>query len=195
MQGMEQRHQVPITEGSKSSDFGAVVKEDAPAERPAIDLFKSIFESESESESESDGDGRDQEDENASTPVQPPELPADLSLARKVAQKQESIGKRLRRRGYGSDSSDNSSGRGGSSGSAGQVESRASSVAGLPTSNKKAEDYESGRHSERRRNASSDRERESNSNRKRSSSKHKHKKDKSAKKEKHRKHHKRKRRK
>lgn len=57
---MEQAHPHGIPLVSRASGLGAVVEDAAPPERPPIDLFKSIFESESESDDSDEseeGDG------------------------------------------------------------------------------------------------------------------------------------------
>lgn len=108
---MEQRHPVGAVPASVTSTeaTAVAVAEDAPKERPPIDLFKSIFESESESDSE-DEDESDGEStaaaagEAESTPTAP---------QTEVRRAPESLfDKKSLHRGYGTDSSDESTGTG-----------------------------------------------------------------------------------
>lgn len=107
LKGTEQRHPVGVVPASVTSTDATAdaVAEGAPKERPPIDLFKSIFESESESESE-DEDGIGGEgtsgvaDEAEVTPSAPPT---------EVRRAPESLlDKKSLHRGYGTDSSDES---------------------------------------------------------------------------------------
>eukprot|EP00752_Nemacystus_decipiens_P002123 g2026.t1 len=109
LRGMEQRHPVGIVPPSATiSDAAAsAVPEATLKERPPIDLFKSIFESESESDSddedESGGEGATAAaaGEAGSSPTSPPteiqKVPESL------------FDKKSFHRGYGTDSSDESS--------------------------------------------------------------------------------------
>lgn len=108
---MEQRHPVGVVPPSATSSgvTAVAVPEDTPKERPPIDLFKSIFESESESDSddedESDGEGTAAAaGEAESTPTAPP---MDIRKAPESL-----LGKKSLHRGYGTDSSDESTGAG-----------------------------------------------------------------------------------
>lgn len=120
---------------SERSVSGAVITEDTPAERPPIDLFKSIFESESESESDSESsssnDVKVQGNAAGSLPeprgsqlFSPPEwvvssggtrategTPPDGARGKKETSPTD-IGKGGRNKGYGSDSSEEGSGDG-----------------------------------------------------------------------------------
>lgn len=108
---MEQRHPVGIVPASVTSadSTAVVVAEDTPQERPPIDLFKSIFESESESDSEdedeSGGEGTAAAaGEAEATPTAPP---AEVQRAPESL-----LDTKALCRGYGTDSSDDSTGVG-----------------------------------------------------------------------------------
>lgn len=179
---MEQRHPVGAVPSLVSSDATAIVgAEDTPKERPPIDLFKSIFESESESDSddedESEGEGTAAvAGEAESTPA----APTPTAPPTEVRKSPESLfDKKSLHRGYGTDSSDESTGTGtGQLGAAHRVDDSHS---------KKLEQGGTGREGKRRRG-------ESDSTSRKHGHKHKkHKKDKKDKKnKKHRKHDKRK---
>lgn len=107
---MEQRHPVGVVPPSATSDAAAIaVPEDTPKERPPIDLFKSIFESESESgsddENESGGEGTaaaagEAESSSTAPPTELRRAPESL------------FDKKSLHRGYGTDSSEESAGAG-----------------------------------------------------------------------------------
>lgn len=106
LRGMEQRHPVGVHASAMSSDATAV-DEETPKERPSIDLFKSIFESESESDSDDEDESGEEGTATAvgeagSTPTGPP------TEVRKAPKSLFDI--KSRHRGYGTDSSDESTG-------------------------------------------------------------------------------------
>lgn len=108
---MEQRHPVDVVPESVTRSDATVfaVAEDTPEERPPIDLFKSIFESESESDS-------DDKDESGGESAAGAAGEAELSRkeppteARKASESL--FDKKYLHRGYGSDSSDESTAAG-----------------------------------------------------------------------------------
>ncbi|CBJ49053.1 RNA binding protein, putative [Ectocarpus siliculosus] len=109
LKGLEQRHPIGIMSASASSGIGSVVVTDnGPAERPPIDLFKSIFESESESDS-----AEEEESEQESTLAAAGE--PSISSPRPRAESQRAphglFGKAPVDRGYGTDSSEESPGQ------------------------------------------------------------------------------------
>ncbi len=106
LKGMEERHPIVAGTGSVSSGTvaAAAVTDDVPTERPPIDLFKSIFESESESDTD-EGEDTGGEGTAIAAPEADPAAPAAPTKAPEGVLEKPSL-----RRGYGTDSSDESSG-------------------------------------------------------------------------------------
>lgn len=104
---MEQRHPIGASSEARASNAVATVDAAPPAERPPIDLFKSIFESESESESEDDdesgGESQAAASETLYTASKIPVQPNMRGGAALGAASTTSL-----RHGYGSDSSEDS---------------------------------------------------------------------------------------
>lgn len=106
LKGLEQRHPVgKLSPSEPSGVSSAVVAASAPKERPPIDLFKSIFESESESDSEEET----AESGEATTVAASGE--ADATTKADERARQGLVGKISIQRGYGTDSSEESTGR------------------------------------------------------------------------------------
>lgn len=109
LKGMEQRHPPSLVSASRPPALATAAQDNPPPERPPIDLFKSVFESESESESEDEDD--DESDAGRApavageTGATPPALPTGVS----GIDSQSLPGKAPVRRGYGSESSDDES--------------------------------------------------------------------------------------
>lgn len=185
---------------------GTVQDPPAPTERPPIDLFKSIFESESESDSEESG-GSDGEDvpgkaSGVGAPSVSLALPADgrgmaPPVSRDGARGHGMTKKDVPRLGYGSDSSEDAA-------AVGEIESHPSATDSLVTRRREkehtggeaagnipSEESESNKHARkggRERDRTGGERRRSSSSRKRSDSKHKHKRKKDKSEKKHRKH-------
>lgn len=103
---MEERHPIvaetePVSSGTAAA---AAITDDVPTERPPIDLFKSIFESESESDSDDD-EVSGEEGTAMTAPEADPAAPAAPTKAPEGVFERPSL-----RRGYGTDSSEESSG-------------------------------------------------------------------------------------
>lgn len=111
LKGMEQRHPPSLVSASRPPALATAAQDNPPPERPPIDLFKSVFESESESESESE-DEDDDESEAGRTPAVAGEAgatPTALPTGVSGIDSQSLPGKAPVRRGYGSESSDDES--------------------------------------------------------------------------------------
>ncbi|CAM9965589.1 unnamed protein product [Scytosiphon promiscuus] len=106
LKGMEQQH--PLAKSSPSESAGvtpAVVADGALKERPPIDLFKSIFESESDSDSEEEAESGGEATAKAAVGEANSEIQAEERAPLG------SFGKAKSQRGYGTDSSEESAGR------------------------------------------------------------------------------------
>ncbi|CAM9131081.1 unnamed protein product [Ectocarpus sp. 13 AM-2016] len=109
LKGLEQRHPIGIMSASASSGIGGVVVTDSgPAERPPIDLFKSIFESESESDSAED---EESEQESTLAAAGEPSIVSPRPRAESQRAPHGLFSKAPVDRGYGTDSSEESPGQ------------------------------------------------------------------------------------
>lgn len=205
---MEKWHPLGVPRESGGSFHACILQESpAPAERPPIDLFKSIFESESESDSDESA-GSDGEDVPAAVsgegaPSRSLTLPVEARgvappVSSDGARGHGTAGKGAPRQGYGSDSSEDTAAVGG-------IEPPPSMTDSLATTRRQKEharDEASGKYpsqeselnkhannSGRERDRREGERRRSNSSRRPSDSKHKHKRKKDKSEKKHRKHH------